>query len=91
MDTLIERQIPLDAVSEQFAEHLRQLGDTVLTITDGGEAVGVLLSPQVYARIRRAQAYVQMLTIANELRASGVTVDELMQAARADLETHAWS
>jgi uncharacterized protein YbjT (DUF2867 family) len=91
MDVQTERQISLDDVRGQLAEHLKQLGDTVLTITDGGEAVGVVLSPQAYARIRRAQAYLQMLTIATDLRDSGITADDLAQAARAELETRGWS
>ncbi|NJP07808.1 MAG: hypothetical protein HC837_20400 [Chloroflexaceae bacterium] len=85
-----EQQISLDHVPSQFAEQLKHLGDTALTITDGGEAVGVLLSPQVYARIRRAQAYLQMLTIAAELRSSGITADELTQGTRAEREARGW-
>lgn len=68
MDRQTERWITLDEMRGQLAEQLEHLGDTPLTITDGGEAVGVLLSPQVYARIRRVQAYMQMLAIADNLR-----------------------
>jgi PHD/YefM family antitoxin component YafN of YafNO toxin-antitoxin module len=91
MTTQTERQITLDEVRRQLAEQLQQLGDAPLTITDAGEVVGVLLSPQGYARIRRAQGYLQMLAIANELRQSEISVDDLTRAARADLETSGWS
>jgi hypothetical protein len=85
-----ERQITLDEVRDQLAEQIAQLNDTTLTITDGDRAIGVLLSPEAYARIRRAQAYLQMLAIATNLRESSITVDDLLQASRTELETHGW-
>ena len=91
MDMQVEQQITLDEVRDRLAEQLEQIGDTPLTIIHGGETIGVLLSPQAYARIRRAHAYLQMLAIAVDLRKSGVVVDELLQASRKELEERGWS
>lgn len=90
MTTQTERQITLDEAGQRLAEQLRHLGDATLTITDAGQVVGVVLSPQGYARIRRAQGYLQMLAIADELRQSEISVDDLTQATRVELETLGW-
>jgi len=59
-----------------------------ITITRRGEPVGVIVSAQEYEQLRRVQAYLQMLRLAQSLSEDqcGVTADELYRASRADLE-----
>jgi PHD/YefM family antitoxin component YafN of YafNO toxin-antitoxin module len=60
-----------------------------VTITRHGEPVGVLISPEEYERLRQVQAYLEMLRLAHSFQDSGVTAEELSQAAREDLEARA--
>lgn len=45
----------------------------------GGKPVGVLVSPEEYERLRRVQAYLEMLRLSRSLQDSDVTADELFQ------------
>ncbi len=70
----------------RLSRWLNKVEEGPITILRRGEPVGVIISPQEYARLRQVQAYLQMLRIAKTLRESGVTAEELFQTSREELE-----
>jgi len=57
-----------------------------VTITRRGRPVGVIIEPETYERLRRVEAYLQMLKLSESLKESGLTASELFEASRAELE-----
>ena len=55
-------------------------------MTRHGKPVGVLITPEEYAEMRKLRAYLEMLQLAKELRGSGVNAQELQHFSRAELE-----
>ncbi len=86
IDKMHERQMTIAEVQGHLLVQLEQLGDDALTITLEGKPVGVLLAPHSYRKIQRAYAYTQLIALAKELRKSGVEVDDLLAASRAERE-----
>lgn len=70
----------------RLSRWLVQVQHGPVTITRRGKPVGVIISPEEYQRLRRVQAYLQMLRLSQSLRESGVTADELFKASRTELE-----
>jgi prevent-host-death family protein len=70
----------------RLSRWLNKVQDGPVTITRRGRPVGVIISPEEYERLRRVQAYLQMLRLSRSLRDSDVTADELFQASREELE-----
>jgi prevent-host-death family protein len=70
----------------RLSQWLRKAQDEPITITRRGKPVGVIISPEEYERLRKVQAYLQMLHLSKALRKSGVTASELLQASREELE-----
>ncbi len=70
----------------RLSRWLNKVENGPITILRRGEPVGVIISPQEYARLRQVQAYLQMLRIARTLRESGATAEELFQTSREELE-----
>ncbi len=70
----------------RLSRWLNRVQDGPITITRRGKPVGVIISPGEYERLRRVQAYLQMLRLSQSLRESGLTADELFQASREELE-----
>lgn len=60
-----------------------------VVITRRGKPVGVLITPEEHTKVRKLQAYLEMLQLARELRTSGTTAQELQQLSRAELEARA--
>lgn len=65
---------------------LNKLDDGPITITRRGKPVGVIIAPEDYERLRQFQAYQQVIQLAQTLRESGVTADELYAASREERE-----
>jgi prevent-host-death family protein len=70
----------------RLSRWLNKVEDGPVTITRRGKPIGVIISPKEYERLRRVQAYLQMLHISSSLQDSGVTADELFRASRQELE-----
>jgi prevent-host-death family protein len=77
----------------RLSRWLNKVRDEPITITRRGKPVGVIVSPEEYERLRRVQAYLQMLRISRSLNVgqSSVTADELIHASREELVEHSWS
>lgn len=60
-----------------------------IVITRRGKPVGVLITPEEYAEVRKLRAYLEMLQLAEELRNSGATAQELQHLSRVELEARA--
>ena len=60
-----------------------------IVITRRGKPVGVIITPEEYTEMRKLRAYLEMLQLAEELRNSGTTAQELLQLSRAELEARA--
>jgi prevent-host-death family protein len=58
---------------------LKRASEQPVTITRRGEPVGVLISPEEHERLRRVQAYLEMLGVSRSLQDSDVTADWLFQ------------
>jgi prevent-host-death family protein len=78
--------ISIAEAHNRLSRWLNKVEDGPITITRRGKPVGVIISPEEYERLRRVQAYLQMLRLSQSLRDSGVTADELLQASREELE-----
>lgn len=60
-------------------------GKTV-RITRRGKPIGVLIESGEYERLRQVQAYLEMLSISDSLRDSGINAREIYQTSRDELE-----
>ncbi len=70
----------------RLPELLNRLGEGSITITRRGEPVGVLMSAEEYERLSLVKAYLDMLAMAEELKGTGLTAQELVEASRSELE-----
>jgi len=75
----------------RLSHWLKKVKDGPITITKRGKPVGVIIAPEEYERLRRVQAYLQMLRLSRSLRESGVSATELFQTSRQELEERPWS
>ena len=55
-------------------------------LTRRGKPVGVILSPEEYARLRQFEAFSQVVPLSHALRESGVNAADLYRASRDELE-----
>jgi prevent-host-death family protein len=78
--------ISVTEIHNRLSYWLEKVPEQPVTITRHGKAVGVLIAPDEYERLRQVQAYLEMLRLARSLEESGVTTDELSQASREELE-----
>jgi PHD/YefM family antitoxin component YafN of YafNO toxin-antitoxin module len=85
-ETAREVRVSLDEAQSKFVHWLSQVGEAPVVITEGGAAVGVMVSPETYARLRRVQAYIEMLRLSRALKDSGITAEELFRVSREELE-----
>jgi prevent-host-death family protein len=79
-------QISVAEAHNRLSHLLRKVNDGPITITKRGKPVGILISPADYERLRKYQAYQQMLGLSRALRESGLTAEELVSASRSELE-----
>jgi len=64
---------------------LKRMEEGPVIITRRGKAVGVLIDPKEYERIRKISAYLQLVDIAHEI-GEGAGVEEIYRASREELE-----
>lgn len=74
----------------EFSRLLREAHKEPVIITRRGRPDVVLLAYDEYERLRRLQAYQQVLNLAAKLRDSGLTASELYEASRQELEERSW-
>jgi prevent-host-death family protein len=79
--------VPITEVHNRLSYWLKRLPERPVVITRRGKPVGVLISPEEYERLRRVQAYLDMLRLSRSLQDSDVRADELIRASREELET----
>jgi prevent-host-death family protein len=79
-------EYPIGVAKSEFSRLLREARESPVIITRRGEPEVVLLAYDDYKRLRRLQAYQQMIRLSNQLRDSGVTVQELQESSREELE-----
>ena len=65
---------------------LKKVNTSPIMLTRRGKPVGVLLSIEDYKRLRRAEAFTQMIELSRSLSESGLSATELYQASRRELE-----
>ena len=64
---------------------LKQLKNGPVVITRRGKAVGVIIDPQEYEKLRRVSAYLQLVDLSREI-AEGASAEEIYRASRQELE-----
>jgi prevent-host-death family protein len=69
----------------QLSVLLRRAQKQPVTITRHGQPAGVLVSPEEYERLRRVQAYLDVLRLSQSLH-DAPTAGELLAASREELE-----
>ena len=79
-------EVSITDVHNRLSHWLKEVPKQPVTITKRGKPVGVLVSPEEYARLRQVQAYLEMLRLSHSLQDSDVRADELSQASRVELE-----
>ena len=78
--------ISIAEAHNRLSQYLKLLCEGPITITRRGKAVGVLITPEEYERLRQVQAYLQMVSLSRVLHESGVSASDLYQASRGELE-----
>jgi prevent-host-death family protein len=78
--------ISVTEACNRLSRWLNRVEDGPITITRRGEPVGVIISSVEYERLRRVQAYLQMLDVSSSLHESGLAAGELFQTSREELE-----
>jgi len=78
--------ISITEAHNRLSHWLEKVSDGPITFTRRGEPVGVLVSPEEYARLRQVQAYLEMLRLASSLEDGDVRARDLFRASREELE-----
>ena len=78
--------IPIAHAHNRLSALLKQVQKDPILLTRRGKAVGVIISPEEYERLRQFEAYNNVVRLSQNLRESGVTASELYQASRHELE-----
>jgi prevent-host-death family protein len=79
-------RISVARARDGLSQLLKRVGDEPITITRRGKAVGVIISPNEYERLRRVQAYLKMIRLSQSLAESDLSAEELFRSSRAELE-----
>lgn len=79
-------EFPIATAKKEFSKILRETQKGPVILTRRGRPDIVMLSYADYERLRRLQAYQQLLKIAEEMRGKGIRVSELHEESRHDLE-----
>ena len=79
-------KISVSEIHNKLSQWLDEVEGEPITITRWGKPVGVIIPPAEYERLRRVQAYLQMLRLSRTLANSGVTANELFESSRTELE-----
>jgi prevent-host-death family protein len=77
---------PIAMAKSAFSRLIGEAHREPVIITRRGRPDVVLLAYDEYERLRRRQAYQQVLNLAAKLRDSGLTAGELYAASRQELE-----
>lgn len=64
---------------------LKRLTEGPVLISRHGKMVGVLISPEEYEKLRRVQAYLELVDLSHELR-DGPGAEEIYRTSRDELE-----
>ncbi len=70
---------------------MKQARQDLVIVTHRGKPDVVLVPVKEYERLRRLCAYFRMVALSRELTALGLTVSELQESSRRELEERAWS
>ncbi len=77
--------ISIAEAHNRLSHWLKQVRKSPVIITRRGKAVGVIMDPEEYEKLRRVGAYLQLLEISREL-GTGPGADEIQSASRQELE-----
>jgi len=78
--------IPIAQAHNRLSSLLKKVQNSPIMLTRRGKAVGVIISPEEYERLRQFEAYNNVVRLSQSLRESGVSASELYKAARHELE-----
>ena len=67
---------------------LKQVRRSPVTITRRGKAVGVIISPEEYEKLRKVAAFIELVEISREVR-EGPGAEEIYRLSRQELEGRA--
>lgn len=81
--------LPIAEAHNRLSALLKKVSHSPIVLTRRGKAVGVLISPEEYERLKRYEAYDTLVNLSHTLRESGLTAAELYRASREDLEDRA--
>lgn len=77
--------ISIAEAHNRLSSLLKQVEKGPVKITRRGKTVGVIIGPEEYERLRRVEAYLNLLDISREV-GEGPGADELYRASRQELE-----
>jgi prevent-host-death family protein len=78
-------QMTIAESHNRLSQLIAQLENGPITITKRGEPVGILIAPEEYEQFKRVQAYLKLLQLAQTVKNSGITAQELYNASRKEL------
>lgn len=81
--------ISIAEAHNRLSHWLKQVRKSPVRITRRGKPVGVIIDPEEYERLRQVQAYLQMVSLSQDLRESDLTARELFRSSRDELEQRA--
>lgn len=86
IETMQPLHIALEDIYSQYSQWSGQLQETPVAITDHDVVVGIMLSPDMYNRLCRIQAYFDIVALSRSFRENDVTAQELYRISREELE-----
>ncbi len=78
--------VPIVEAHNRLSALLEKVQKDPIRLTRRGKPVGVILSPEEYARLRQFEAFSQVMQLSQSLRESGVSASDLYRASRDELE-----
>jgi prevent-host-death family protein len=81
-------EISVAEAHNHLSSLLKRVTHGPVMISRRGKTVGVLISPEAYEKLRRVQAYLELIDISHELR-EAPNADEIYRASRDELEGRA--
>ena len=78
--------VPIAEAHNRLSALLKKVQKGPVRLTRRGKPVGVILSPEEYARLRHFEAFSQVVQLSRSLRESGVSAADLYRTSRDELE-----
>jgi prevent-host-death family protein len=84
-------EVSIAEAKSRLSQLLKRARHDLVIVTRRGQPEAVLLPFDEYEHLRRLHAYSRMVNLSRRLETLGLTVTELYDSSRQELEERAWS